>query len=160
MHCHAPNLDPSNKHCTENTNQQVCTNSKAIHSTKPRIKMLQMWDLPSVSSGLLWGLQVWTKGCLEPAGEVPRGAPAGQGAGVRLPRAAAAMEAGTGAGDAAMELGLARRQNCGMPTLRQAARHGDECWRRGWGKGVISYVFRLNDIYNFVSNLDANLNMA
>jgi hypothetical protein len=25
---------------------------------------------------------------------------------------------------------------------------------------VISYVFRLNDIYNFVSNPDANLNMA
>jgi hypothetical protein len=35
-------------------------------------------------------------------------APVGQGADVLLPRATAAMEAGTGAGDAVIELGVAR----------------------------------------------------
>jgi hypothetical protein len=49
-------------------------------------------------------------GCAGRAGRRGFGmAPAGLGAGVRLPRAAAAMEVGTGAGDAAMELGMARR---------------------------------------------------
>jgi hypothetical protein len=65
-------------------------------------------------------------------GRAPRfrdGAPAGQGAGVRAPRAAAAMEAGTGVGDAAMELGVARRQNCGMP------RHGGRQRGRGVNAG-------------------------
>jgi hypothetical protein len=93
---------------------------------------------------VLWGVQVWTKGCLELAGEVPWGAPAGQGAevsGWRAGRAGRRCPGALSRRSNGSRDGRWRRSNGvggGAPTelrhappRRQAARQGSECWRRG-----------------------------